>query len=286
MKKRCALCGSNNSRVYLNKDGYDILRCNDCSFTFLDYEPDIFKIQEFYSNEYFQGISDGRGYENYEFSEIFLKKNFKRRIKHLNKYVTSGNVLDLGCAYGFFLSLLGGNFKAFGMDISDYALTVAKEKYNINTKIGPLGKNSYQSNFFSLITMWDVLEHIYNLKNDLLICHDILKEKGILALQTGNIQSLFAKVCRTKWHLYTVPEHLWYFSFDTLKKLAKDTGFEIIEIKNDWNCYSLDYLIERFVKTIFENRSLYLHLPFKSALRKMTIPIMFFDEIDAVLRKN
>jgi SAM-dependent methyltransferase len=285
MKKQCALCGSKNSKLHLNKDGYNILQCKDCSFIFLDYEPDDFKQKEFYSIEYFKGLTDGRGYEDYESDKIFLKKNFRRRSKHLNKYVKSGNVLDLGCAYGFFLDVLGENFDRFGMDISEHALKVANAKFNINAKIGPLKANSYPNNFFSLITMWDVPEHLHNLKSDFKICHNILMESGILALQTGDVGSLFARICGKKWHLYTVPEHLWYFSFSTLEKLAHDSGFEVVEMKHEWNYYSLDYLIERFVKTVFEKRSIYLSLPFKSFLRKMTIPVMFLDEIGAVLRK-
>jgi 2-polyprenyl-3-methyl-5-hydroxy-6-metoxy-1,4-benzoquinol methylase len=283
--KSCALCGGSSLTVYLEKDKYQIRKCSACSLVYLNHEFKEGGLSEFYSVDYFQTGSDGRGYEDYEACERFLTLNFMRRIKRVSTYVTAGNVLDLGCGYGFFLRCLGENYEGVGLDVSNHAVRVAREKYGVNAQAGLLERNSFPPNYFSLITLWDVLEHLPDPKETFEILRSIMKDDGVMVLTTGNVDSIAAKLWGKRWHLYTVPEHLWFFSPHTLANLLNQTGFRVVEMHSDWCFYSIDYLIERLLKTLFEARWAVSLIPFKTAAKKILIPFSLFDITYCLCRK-
>ena len=81
----------------------------------------------------------------------------------------SGRTLDVGCGVGFALEYLAGplfDFNVFGVDISDEAITRAKSRMQHVTgaeqRLLVLDDQTlpFEDDFFSLITCFDVLEHL------------------------------------------------------------------------------------------------------------------------------
>lgn len=284
--KHCPSCGRNSSTLHLEKDNFQILRCNSCSLVYLNHEPNNEWLANFYSSEYFEADSDDHGYESYQDCEKFLTLNFKRRIRQLIRYAPAGNVLDIGCGYGFFLNCLGDGHTGFGLDISEHAVRIARKQFGLNARAGPLEKNTFPPSFFSLITMWDVIEHLPDPKATFEILHTILKDDGVITLTTGNVDSLIAKISAKRWHLYSLPEHLWFFSPQTLTNLLDQTGFRVLELRNEWNYYSLDYIVERMLKTMFKTHSASHHIPFKLMLQRLVIPLSLYDITYLVCQKK
>jgi 2-polyprenyl-3-methyl-5-hydroxy-6-metoxy-1,4-benzoquinol methylase len=253
---------------------------------YLDHDPDEGSLPRFYSQEYFESGADDRGYENYGGCERFLTMNFTRRIERLTRYVPGGPVLDVGCGYGYFLKCLGSQYKGVGIDISEHATRIAIEKYGLDAKTGVLTPSSFPPEHFSLVTMWDVIEHLPDPKRTLSAARDVLKPDGVLALTTGNVGSMTARLCRSKWHLYTLPDHLWFFSEKTIRSLLEETGFRVIELRTEWCYYSIDYLIERLFKTVFNNRDLARRAGAESIFGRWTIPFNLFDVMYVVCGKR
>jgi 2-polyprenyl-3-methyl-5-hydroxy-6-metoxy-1,4-benzoquinol methylase len=270
----------------MEKDGFQILRCRACALVFLGHDTDLNSLKKFYSKDYFQAGPDHRGYENYKDCEKFLTTNYKRRIRHLNRFVQGGNVLDVGCGYGFFLACLDHSFAGVGLDISEHAIEIARTTYGIDARTGPLTSSMFPADHFSLITMWDVIEHLSDPTVTLEIIHTILKNDGILALTTGNVDSMTARLTGRRWHLYTVPDHLSFFSRNTLRHLLEQTGFRVIEMRSEWSYYSIDYLIERISKTLFRSRIITRNVPLKPMLARVIIPFTLFDVMYVVCQKR
>ena len=81
----------------------------------------------------------------------------------------SGRALDVGCGVGFALEYLAGplfDFNVFGVDVSDMAIEQAKLRMRHVTGASQrllILKNQtlpFDDDFFSLITCFDVLEHL------------------------------------------------------------------------------------------------------------------------------
>ncbi|MBW5381276.1 class I SAM-dependent methyltransferase, partial [Brachyspira hampsonii] len=83
----------------------------------------------------------------------------------------------IGTASGFLLEeakLLG--FEPYGVELSEYSSSIAKKKFG-DDRIhnGTLETSSFQENFFDVITMTDLLEHIQNPIEILKYSYKILK---------------------------------------------------------------------------------------------------------------
>jgi len=284
--RHCPICDAKNCNLFIEIDNFPILKCNSCNIVYLNKNISNDSIGELYTTEYFEGGPEGRGYECYQNCEKFLTLNFRRRIKELSQYVNRGNVLDVGCGYGFFLKCLDKRYKGFGIDISEHAIHIARENYNLNVRLGSIDWNTFPPNTFSLITMWDVIEHLPDPKLSLEILHSMLREDGMIAITTGNVKSYFAKICGKRWHLYSVPEHLWYFSPQSLTMLLEKTGFRIFNMRHEMCFYSLDYLVERLLKTIFKKDLPLFRAPFKSILGSFVIPFTLFDIMYVICKRK
>ena len=59
-----------------------------------------------------------------------------------------------------------------------------------------------------------------------------------------------ARVSGARWHLYTLPEHLFFFSRRSLRLLLGAEGFAIERMRAESSVYPLRYLVERLRKTL------------------------------------
>jgi hypothetical protein len=78
----------------------------------------------------------------------------------------------------------------------------------------------------------------------------LLTAGGRLALTTGDVGSLVARLSGSRWHLYTLPEHLFFYSRESLRRLLAQHGFGVESMRAEGSSYSLGYLAERLRKTL------------------------------------
>ena len=81
----------------------------------------------------------------------------------------SGNSLDLGCGVGFafeYLSQHKFNFETYGVDISNEAIAMARHRLSsmkgLDERLKVIDSQSlpFENGYFSLVTCFDVLEHL------------------------------------------------------------------------------------------------------------------------------
>ena len=69
-------------------------------------------------------------------------------------------------------------------------------------------------------------------------------------LTTGDVGSLVARLSGPRWHLYTIPEHLFFYTRKSLRKLLEAHGFHVESLRAESATYPLGYLVECLRKTI------------------------------------
>lgn len=237
----CSVCNSDNIFNLYNVKGYTIAKCNNCNIVFV---KDIVvgnDIKSIYTDIYFKNIAwytsnnNGLlGYDDYVDDKKNIRDKFNKIIKIVKKFALHGSLLDVGCGPGFFLEL--ANKKGFtpvqGIDISLYAVDYCINKLGLNVLSGDLLDMHLADNSYDVVTIFDVLEHFQNPKEELLEIYRILKHKGILAIITPDIDAFIPKLLKDHWEeLKRVPEHLVFFSKQTLTNLLQNTGFEVLETK-------------------------------------------------------
>lgn len=82
------------------------------------------------NKEYFDNcVFKEKGFISYEdfFASEEGKNHIKKRMKKIMKFKKKGNLLDIGCAFGYYLKEASKNFNVFGIDASEYAIKQAKK---------------------------------------------------------------------------------------------------------------------------------------------------------------
>jgi len=162
----------------------------------------------------------------------------------------SGKVLDIGCGNGGYLSVLKeSGWKVYGLDFSQKAVNFAKNKRGLTrVKQGNAETLKYPDNFFDLVTMNHLIEHLSNPKKALIEAKRVLKKGGILAITTPNYSSFNAKIFVKNWFPLETPRHLFLFETLTLRKMIERIkGLKIVRIRHDYSTYcfarSLGYFL-------------------------------------------
>jgi 2-polyprenyl-3-methyl-5-hydroxy-6-metoxy-1,4-benzoquinol methylase len=231
----CPICSSSSFTKFLSAkdhtttgEQFEIVRCTQCNFTLTNPRPDINSIGKYYQSEKYISHTGG--------SKSLLDKVyiFARtitlgwKLKLINKYKSTGSILDYGCGTGEFLHHLKNNgWTINGVEPSDGARNKATNLLQnpIHSSIEKIERSQ-----FDVITLWHVLEHIHDLNEKLVSIKSLLKQDGIIFIAVPNHEAPDAQKYGTNWAGYDVPRHLWHFSKDSMKKLFDKTGLELIGI--------------------------------------------------------
>lgn len=224
----CNLCKKNDTKVYLKKDNFSIVKCQNCGLIYVNPRPtehELFKIYDdlYFTGERRYGIEDyfGRGRKS-------AQKRANETIKIIKKHKYQGNILDVGCAGGIFLqTAIENNFNAYGIEVSRYAVETAEEMLKLKIELGTLEKCSFKNKFFDVITLLDVIEHFPNPCISLQKINDLLKDDGIILIYTPNINSLPFYTIKEGWGIIAPEHHTYYFSPKTIEMMLNKNGFII-----------------------------------------------------------
>ena len=94
------------------------------------------------------------GYSDYISDEANIRRTARRRIKALSRYIPAGNLLDVGCAMGFFMDeakTLG--WQVSGIDVSEFAVNYARSHFGLDVFQGELTELAATETQLDLITM-------------------------------------------------------------------------------------------------------------------------------------
>ena len=276
----CELCGSLHQRLRYRFDDIKVVQCSDCGLVFIGEFPADIDQQDLYNTDYF---SEREEYFLHESGKNLPEvsgehlESFREGLKVIGKHKKSGRLLDLGCAVGVFLSMAEEEgWEICGVEISEYAVARAKERCEGEVYAGELSDICFAEASFDVITMWDVLEHFVHPQETLVEVHRILKDDGIILLDTPNEGSLIRRVAhliyrffggrvvypaRSLYHIY----HRFYFSEDALRRILDASGLSVIEMirKPIPREKGRGNTLERAVVSAFAALERWLHMDFE-----------------------
>jgi SAM-dependent methyltransferase len=163
-----------------------------------------------------------------------LRRSMKRHLDQMARYLSSqpGAVLEIGCAYGFFLDEAQRRFeRVVGIDVAESAVDHARTHFKVNALGGAFLDVPFEEQSFDVICLWDTIEHLDRPDLFLQKARRLLQPDGRLFLTTGDISSLNARVRGSKWRQIHPPSHLHYFSRDSITKLLERVGFRVMGIE-------------------------------------------------------
>lgn len=219
--RRCLVCGGE----LINSKLKGLVECKDCGFITTDILLSEDEIKKLYSEGYY----NGEEYDDYLRDEKMISRQFSKRLDTIDR-LCSGieRVLEIGCAYGFFLREASKRYKYVqGIDVSETAVRYAKEELGMNACCGDFYSEFSDTNF-DLVCLWDTIEHIQNPDKYIEKIGNIQNKNGYICITTGDIGSMNAKIRGRKWRQIHPPTHLHYFSIKSITQLLRNNGYEVI----------------------------------------------------------
>ena len=223
---RCPLCAAPAPPPTFVKAGYPITRCA-CGMVFVAREVDPAVLDALYGESYFAGGFETvvPGYRGYADEEPVMRRNFDRRLALIERRVAPGALLDVGAALGFFVrAARARGWDARGIERSAYAAERAASS-GVPVVRGDFLSAALVPASFTAVTLLDVLEHTADPRAYVRRARACLRPGGVLAIETADLAAPFARLAGRRYHFFTPPNHLTYFTRATLARLLAEEGF-------------------------------------------------------------
>lgn len=273
---RCIICEQTRTDNFMS----GLKKCANCGLVFADMEISDEEVKRIYQKEYFFG----RVYVDYIKERTAQNLNFNKRLHRLLQYVDSPkqkSLFEIGSAYGFFLDLARKEFGFVkGIDITEDGCAYAGQKLGLNVVRGDFLKFDIEKDKYDVFCLWDTIEHLKEPHLYIEKISNCIKRGGLISLTTGDIESLNAKLTKSKWRLIHPPEHLFYFSRKTITNLLEKYGFEIAKVEYCGSYRTLNFL--------FLNRQNSISYKLLKRTRLLDIPfyLNLFDIMFLIARRR
>jgi 2-polyprenyl-3-methyl-5-hydroxy-6-metoxy-1,4-benzoquinol methylase len=235
----CNLCGADEPQEFLTLSDrfsgrqFRLVRCPRCSLIYLDPRPSMEELSSLYPEEYeaFQPpVAEMSSMQAWHASRMReMQANYVMRFVN-----EPGNLLDIGCATGEFLSTMQGHgWGVSGLEVIEQAAQTARERYNLQVITGTLETADLPDLAYDVITMWDVLEHLPDPSGALVRCRRLLKPGGVVIFSIPNLASFDRYLFGSRWIGWDAPRHFTLFSTHTLRQALQKAGFSF----ENQNCF-------------------------------------------------
>lgn len=256
---RCPVCHGPQSKwrtKTISKVAYNIDRCKLCNYAFVNPRPSFDFLMNYYSlSGHANGNSDSilqsvnaliTQEERYPNSCLDARRilSVVKSLEH-NKQYDRRTLLDVGCGYGFFSKeAMDLGFEVVALELADNERSIASEFAGVQPISCSFEDYEQSIESFDVILMSHILEHAIDVNLWISKAHELLTDKGIIAIAVPNFASAFRLIMQENEPYICPPDHLNFFSPRNLTKLLNKHGFEVE--KTQW--------ISRLPMETFEKR--------------------------------
>jgi len=226
---RCAVCDSNEVSIVATTDRrgkpLQSVLCENCGLVWVDPRPDDDELKKFYGEDYrreYKGDLEPKMKHCYREIHRAIQ-----RLERLAEYYSPGDkILDVGAGAGFFAYVLReNNADIDGIEPNKGYVKFAQDKLNLRTvKSGYLGECD-KFNYYNIITINHVLEHLPNPLDSLNHMRNLLAKNGKIIIEVPNIEATYHSPNKV-FHI----AHLYWYNPITLTALLSKAGFKIIDL--------------------------------------------------------
>ncbi|MBI3582506.1 MAG: class I SAM-dependent methyltransferase [Nitrospinae bacterium] len=205
------------------------------------------QLLELYSRYYPRSVyqvADYRPHKPVSFIQAWFNGEYASAFRWVPENV---RILDIGCG---FCESLGYHqvrgCEVYGVEADENVKRIAESR-SFNVYCGLFNSRLYEKNFFDVVTMDQVIEHISDPLETVRGIAQVLKPGGLFILSSPNSNGWGAKIFGRYWINWHVPYHLHQFSIKSMKEVASRTGLKVQKVKtitnSEWLCYQWLHLV-------------------------------------------
>lgn len=289
--KACPACQQAAYRRCATVRGTPIYQCTTCGLATWNWAA--FDPATFYDASYWASPDVTKGYADYFALSQATHRTHQQRLRWLRRLyereaatapATSARLLDAGCGPGFFVQATNASgWQAAGVEVSQFAVGFARTQLGQNVWQGQVNDADLGEKTYDVVTLWDVIEHLPDPAAALHALAARLRPGGLLALSTGDVGSLVARLSGSRWHLFTLPEHLWFHTRASLRRLLQQAGLSVVDERYELCWYTLRYMVERGEAMLHSPRWLSRGL---GPLGRLNLPLSLGDIVTITARRD
>lgn len=281
--RECINCRVAPRRRLTLANGCPLLQCPRCLLAWWPWED--FDPAGFYDRDYFCSPAADRGYDDYGALEAGGRRTARMRLRVIRDVrraagvgAAPGSLLDVGCATGVFLDeARRAGWRTTGIEVSRYAVEVARGR-GLDVRQAPVEAAVPADARFDCVTLWDVIEHLRDPCGTTASLARLLPSGGVMALSTGDVSSLAARLSGARWHLFNLPEHLFFFSPRSLRALLGRAGLRVARLRREPSWCPVRYLTERVLKSARRRRP-------EADWGRLVLPVTLLDVVSVYATK-
>ena len=219
------------------KNGYEAIECKACGFIHILPLPTEEELDEYYKNVFFSDFKPD--YINNQKKDLeWLEISFRKREKLFSQNLVKNKlkrILDIGSGPGFFLNF----FKNKEWDVVGIEPSESAAKFSRGLGLKIIQDSIYKINYndlgrFDVVHSNQVFEHLIAPDKALEVIHELLNPDGLLFLSVANDYNPIQKIVHKKLLLsdwwFIPPEHINYFSINSISTLLESNGYELIDV--------------------------------------------------------
>ena len=222
-KIACPVCGGDSFTHLFTKQDESFVCCDECQLVLINPRPNFTQVADTYDGAY---------------SEHYIKKADKKLnrcakwVRRLQRqFGQGGRWLDVGCSAGFVvLAAQRAGFDAYGVELEAGAVAYAKQSLGLKqVNVGTLEEQAYPDEYFDVISLYDVIEHVPDLNAVVSELSRLVKPGGVIEIRTPDVAHWQTPNDLSTWKEVKPSEHLYYFSAQTLEKLFTNNKLVLLK---------------------------------------------------------
>jgi len=244
--KSCENCkGSSFTFIKKQTNGWSIERCNSCALVQVVPKPTKKEIDALYENDWphFSPYQSQRRTHHIYFSKLltYILKELPRK--------KTPRLLDIGCATGVLLAEAAKRgIHAIGVDVSHDAVSYCRE-HGLNAFEGDvedIAQKKKWSKQYDIVVACQVIEHVRDPQEFFRTLGTIVTPGGVIVVTTPNYDTWWRRLMGSAWIGYQHPEHLFFFTPQTLTAFFQNAGFLVTGVQRDFpRPYGVGYAFRR-----------------------------------------
>ncbi len=291
-RENCPLCGEPGREELFEKEGASYVKCRRCTLVYTDPAPspgELRDVAEEWARKHHAGAHRLKWEGNPGLQELI----YGPRMWRTEGYRYFNRLLDVGCSTGDFLEYAARRgWDIAGCELASHSAEVASGRLGCDIRAGSFEESGFEDESFDVVTMWDVIEHLYDPVAAVKEAWRILRPGGLLAMNTPNYNSFSRYVLGSRWEGLIPPRHLFVFSPRTARRLIAQTGGRTVALRTvDINPLDIvsgifrrkEYGFESRQKNISAVKGIFLKYPFLSALRSFANDVLSLVKLGDVM---
>jgi SAM-dependent methyltransferase len=229
----CAVCGENVDLHHaLTKWSITMKRCGACGHLFTSPRMPESAVSELYGSFYWEQYQVAIGSPSLEERVRFDYDNGIHKLhRDVLPHRSSGRLLDVGASSGGFVKrALERGFLAAGLEPSDDICALARRVHGVTMFAGGLAEQSFSEGSWDVVTLHDVLEHLFEPVREIAEIRRVLSPGGLLVVETPTTDSLNYAEQGVAWSTISPLEHVHLFSQANAQRVFEAVGFRTIDL--------------------------------------------------------